>query len=116
MTKLHMMMVTAVAATAAMAMPHAASAQQRARSDSLPRDLVEALLRPGGGSLYGGGTDFFVGKLPPAIEPYLYVPRGARVLGGMTSITGLTAVLLVPPGAEDVTAVFQRELPKLGWT
>src|SRR5689334_11531619 len=62
--------------------------------DSLPRELVTALLRMStGGS--SRDAEFFVGKVPPVIEPYLYVPPGARVLGGYSSYTGTTVAMVV---------------------
>ncbi len=92
------------------------SAQRRApQPDSIPRALVEALLRPYFGS-YPGSTEFFVGKVPPELAPYLYVPKDARVIGGMASQQSTSTVLIVPSSMEQIVAEFGRELPKLGWT
>lgn len=81
--------------------------------DSIPRDLVLALLRQTG---VGSGTEFFVGKVPPALEPFMYIPRGARVLGGYTSPYSTTVVLSMPSVPfEQIGPMFGRELQKLGW-
>lgn len=83
--------------------------------DSLPRELVEALVRPAYFG-YGAPTEFVVGKIPPALAPFLYVPKGARVLGGMVGINGTAGVVVVQGNVESVSEEYRRELPKLGWT
>jgi len=109
----------AMAATTLACAASAASAQASASSrgtDSLPRDLVVALLR----TSYGGGArdaEFFVGKVPPVLEPYLYIPKDARVLGGYTSSFGTTVAFTVRGMKyEDVAGEYYREQLKLGWT
>jgi hypothetical protein len=111
-----MRFITLAAAVAAAGMARGALAQSAQRPpavDSLPRELVQALVRP-----YSINRDmeFYVGELPPSLAPFFYVPRNARILGGMTSTSGVTAVLHLPPGSEDVATMYHRELPKLGWT
>jgi len=84
--------------------------------DSIPRELVAALLH----TSYGGGgpdLEFFVGKVPPTVEPFLYVPPGARILGGYSSFSGTTVALVVRNmNYQEVGAMYGREQPKLGWS
>lgn len=104
----------AVAITASV---HAAGAQrpQAARSDSMPREFVEALLGPAIG-LYGGTTtNFVIGKIPPGLAPFLYVPPNSRVLGGIESMSTTIAVFNVSMSLEELRATYQREQVKLGW-
>lgn len=89
------------------------AAQSPARRDSLPTELVQALLQP---YAVQPSQEFFVGQVPPALAPFLYVPKNARIVGGMSSGNATTAVLELPPGSEDVVSAYQREMPKLGWT
>jgi hypothetical protein len=80
----------------------------------LPRELVEALVQP-----YGGGsnnTEFFVGKVAPALQPFLFVPTGARIIGSMASPSSTTVVMSAPLNPIEITTQYEREQPKLGWT
>ena len=103
--------LTAIIATATLHAQRPATPQP----DSLPRELVEALVRPAFFG-YGGGTEFVVGRIPPALAPFLYVPKGARILGGMTGINGTTGVVVAQGNVESISEEYRRELPKLGWT
>lgn len=105
--------------------PAAAARGQRARpaaADSVPRDLVIALLRPMPTFQFldaGGGTpqiELYVGTLPPADASRLFVPPGATVLGA--SVVGeLTTVLLHVPGSPDsATTRMRRGLANLAWS
>jgi hypothetical protein len=105
--------VLTVACGLSAATPRSVVAQATASHDSLPVELVRALIQPYGPS---SQQEFFVGQVPPALAPFLYVPKNARVLGGMSSVNATTAVLELPPGSEDVVTAYQREMPKLGWT
>jgi hypothetical protein len=93
-----------------------AQAQQgRTVSDSLPREFVEALLRTSMGFFPGNGSKFVLGSVPAPLARYLFVPRNARVLGGIESPMTTVAVLSVPMSYDDVRITYQREQPKLGW-
>jgi len=94
-----------------------ATASAQAAPDTatmLPRELVEALVQPyvGGPS----GTEFFVGKVAPALQPFLFVPSSARVIGSMASPTSTTVVMTAPLNPMEIKAQYEREQPKLGWT
>jgi hypothetical protein len=96
-----------------------ASRAQSARSatpDLLPRELVEALLRPYLGLYTGSGATFAVGRVPESLAPYLFVPPGARVLGGIESPSNTIVVLSVSTSVEDLRASYRREQLRLGWT
>jgi hypothetical protein len=82
----------------------------------IPRDLAEALLRPYIGFSFNGGGAFVVGKVPPSLAPYLYIPANAHVIGGIETPTTTIAVFTVPMPWEQVRIVYGREEPKLGWT
>ena len=84
--------------------------------EMIPRELAEALLRPYVGFSFNGGGDFVIGKVPPLLAPYLYLPSNAHVIGGIQTQTTTIAVFTVPLPMEQVRAVYAREEPKLGWT
>jgi hypothetical protein len=92
----------------------AVAAQSTPDPDSIPRDLVQALLQPTMGAS-GGGVQFSVGHVPPDLAPFFYVPKGARILGGMTSSSGTTVVISVPGTYDQIRTMYQTEMPKLGW-
>ena len=95
-----------------------AAAQQprSAGPDSLPRELVEALLRAGASTYPGDGSEFVVGRVPTSLAPFLYVPGNASVLGGFENTSTVVAVFKVKLTREELHAAYARELPKLGWT
>jgi hypothetical protein len=96
-----------------------ASRAQSVRSaapDSLPRELVEALLRPYLGFYTPNGATFVVGRVPESLAPFLFVPPGARVLGGIESANNTIVVLSVSTSVEDLRASYRREQLRLGWT
>ncbi len=100
-------------ATAALAA--SAGAQSRApQPDSIPRELVEALLRPYVGT-YPGTSQFVIGHVPAELERFIYVPRDARVLGGLVSQQSTSAIFLVRGAMDKVMGDMASELPKLGW-
>jgi hypothetical protein len=109
-------LLSAASAAGAQAVAFSMGPSRGGGPDSLPRELVTALLR----TSYGGSAsdaEFFVGKVPPAIEPYLYVPPGARILGGYSSFSGTTVAMAVQNmNFQDVAAMYAREQPKLGWS
>lgn len=105
-----------VAVVAALARSERSQAQElRSVSDSLPRELVEALLRPYIGFYSSSSSKFVIGKLPESLAPYFFVPANARILGGIDAPTTKIVVLTVPMSYEDVRVAYQREQPKLGW-
>jgi len=83
--------------------------------DSLPRELVEALLRPYLGLYSGRGSGFVIGRVPASLAPYFFVPPGARVLGGIESPSTTVVVLSVPMSIEEVRAAYRKEQLRLGW-
>src|SRR6185312_7526461 len=108
----------AVTLAAACVSATAAAAQNApaAGPEMIPRELAEALLRPYVGFSFNGGGDFVVGKVPPLLAPYLYVPPDAHVIGGIQTQTTTIAVFTVPIPLEQVRLLYAREEPKLGWT
>jgi hypothetical protein len=104
----------ALLVTFAVASP--AQSLRSAAPDSLPRELVEALLRPYLGLYTGNGATFAVGRVPESLAPYLFVPPGARVLGGIESASNTIVVLSVSTSVEDLRASYRREQLRLGWT
>ncbi len=84
--------------------------------DSLPRELVEALLRPIYGFYSSSNTaGFSVGKIPASVAPFLFVPPNARILGGVESQNSTVAIYSVRMSPEQLRTSFLREQPKLGW-
>lgn len=86
------------------------------RVDSLPRELVEALLRPYFGFYPGSGSAFVVGRVPASLAPYFFVPPGSRVLGGIEGPSTTVVVLSTPMSTEELRAAYRREQLRLGWT
>lgn len=84
--------------------------------DSLPRDLVEALLRPYYGFYPASGSTFVVGHVPASLAPYFFVPPGSRVLGGIESPSTTIVVLSTSMSAEELRTAYRREQLRLGWT
>jgi hypothetical protein len=79
----------------------------------IPRDLVEGLLAGIGGRT---SPSIVVGELPSTLVGKLFIPPGARILGGFYSNSSATAILMSPDKPEALAEQFRRELPKLGWT
>ena len=94
----------------------AAQAPRSTGPDSLPRELVEALLRSGISAYGGDGSEFVVGRVPTSLAPFLYVPRDANVLGGVENSSNTVAVFKVKMTREELRTTYGRELPRLGWT
>jgi hypothetical protein len=86
-------------------------AQGAAAQDLIPRELVEGLLASG-----PRRSTVYVGEIPPEMIGRIYIPTGARVLGGMSSGVAGTAILIANRPREAVAAELERELPKAGWT
>jgi len=96
-------------------LPLAALTAQKSRSlqsDSIPRELVEALL---GGPGTPRAPTIVVGELPPALSGKIYMPALARVLGGMTSGALSTAVYVSSMRPQAIRDEIRREQVKLGW-
>src|SRR5688572_1680306 len=83
-----------------------------AQPESIPRDLVVALLTFGTGV---GGTDLRVGKMPDDTPPE-FVPPGADVLGSMTQFENLVIVLGVRETPDSAIGSMQTRLLGSGWT
>lgn len=94
----------------------AAQAPRSTGPDSLPRELVEVLLRSGISAYGGDGSEFVVGRVPTALAPFLYVPRDANILGGVENSSNTVAVFKVKMTREELRNAYGRELPRLGWT
>jgi hypothetical protein len=107
--------MTAVSFTVVFAGRAAGQSAPRPGPDSIPRDLAEALLWQTIGS-YPGTSDFTVGKIPAQLQPFLYVPSNARVLGGVSTPSTTIAVLVTPTPMSQVASDYRREMLKLGWT
>ena len=83
--------------------------------DSLPRELVEALLRPYYGFYPASGSAFVVGHVPASLAPYFFVPPGSRVLGGIETPSTTIVVLSTSMSTEELRAAYRREQLRLGW-
>ncbi|HEY4133141.1 MAG TPA: hypothetical protein VGM50_21165 [Gemmatimonadaceae bacterium] len=82
---------------------------------AIPRDLVEGLLMPFNLG-FGNANEFTVGDVPPSLKPFVYVPHGAHVIGGLDTRNAVYVVMTSAAPVAEVTAEFRREQPKLGWT
>jgi hypothetical protein len=83
-----------------------------AQDQLIPKELVDGLLASRGIRQ----SIMFVGELPREMAGRVYIPKGARILGGMSMGSGGTAVLLSSARRETIVAEIETELPKLGWT
>jgi hypothetical protein len=88
-----------------------ATAQSAAGTELVPRELVDGLLSRGSMAK----PVIYVGEIPREMVGKIYVPKNARILGGMSTNSNGTAVILVPGPRESVAADLEKELPKLGW-
>lgn len=93
-----------------------AQAPKATGPDSLPRELVEALLHASVSTYPGDGSAFVVGRIPPSLAPFLFVPKDARVLGGMSNSNNTVAVFTIGMSRDELRNAYSRELPRLGWT
>jgi hypothetical protein len=82
-----------------------------AQDQLIPKELVDGLLASRGIRQ----PVMFVGELPREMVGRIYVPKGARILGGMSIGSSGTAVLLSNARRETIVAELEAELPKLGW-
>ncbi len=105
-TSLVAALVAALLATALAAAPTGAQ-----RSDSIPRELAEALL---GGFGRVGATSLRVGTASEGF-PSSLIPADARVLGSLTRMTQSTTVLVLPQPEGEVRRVMQDRLAASGF-
>ena len=89
----------------------AAQAQQRPRSDSLPRDLVIALL---GGSLGSRQVDVLAGLADDSLPADLF--RDALILGFADYRVTRTTVAYFPYDPKTTIDTIKTRLSALGWT
>ncbi len=114
----HSLLISATRGAAVLAFALTSAAVGQAPRDTLraiPRDLVEGLLMPFNMG-FGNNIEFTVGDVPPSLKPFLYVPKGAHVIGGMSNGSAVYVVMSAQASSQDVSAEFRREQPKLGWT
>jgi hypothetical protein len=83
-----------------------------AQDQLIPKELVDGLLASRGVRQ----PVMFVGELPREMVGRIYIPKGARVVGGMSIGSSGTAVLLSNARRETIVAELETELPKVGWT
>jgi hypothetical protein len=98
-----------------LAVAAAAGAQEPRRlvqNDSIPLELVTALVASGG---LGGDPQILVGSMPGWVENRIVVPANMRVLGSAFIGTTVVAVLRSSVSPEDAVATLKNELPKRGW-
>ena len=88
-----------------------ANAQQRPRSDSLPRDLVIALL---GGSLGGRNIDILAGMADDSLPADLF--RDALILGYADYRVNRTSVAYFPYDPKTTIDTIKARLVAKGWT
>src|SRR5262245_56570134 len=105
--------VSRVAPILALALAAGAQEPRRlAQADSIPVDLVTALVASGG---LGGDPQILVGAMPGWAESRIVVPSNMRVLGSAFIGTTVVAVLRSSDSPEAAVAAFKNELPKRGW-
>jgi hypothetical protein len=101
---------TLFSALAAALLAAPASAQQPARSEMVPRELVEGLLGT------SSSSGLLVGRLPADL-PATMVPPGTRVVGGIErSRGGSLAVLTSAQPCSQAAAEMRARLLRDGWT
>src|SRR3954470_1219740 len=83
-----------------------------AQDQLIPKELVDGLLASRGIRQ----SVMFIGELPREMVGRIYVPKGARILGGMSMGSSGTAVMLSNARRETIVAELETELPKIGWT
>ena len=83
-----------------------------AQDQLIPKELVDGLLASRGARQ----PVMYVGEVPREMANKIYVPKGARVLGGMSYGSGGTVIMLSNQSRESLAAELERELPKMGWT
>lgn len=110
------------AVLAAIAVSTPVRAQQRrlaAPSDSVPRALAELLANPAAVlGIPAADHGIYVGALPPALASVVYLPPGARILGGSGQwiFGGAIGVIDVPGSADSVDAALTRGQTGHGFT
>jgi len=82
------------------------------KEQPLPRDLFEGLLAAFGRPQ----STVVVGELPPQLKTQLFVPRGAKVVGGSYTTAQSYAVITLEARPESIAALYSREMAKGGWT
>jgi hypothetical protein len=100
-----------------------ANAQSRLNGtpDSVPRELVEALLASpalqfmAAFGVGGGSPRVVVGTLPSGLAQRLWIPPGATVLGGLESSGQAVAVLQSSMPEDSLKAAYRREQIARGW-
>lgn len=90
----------------------AADAAAQAPSQSVPADLVNALVAPSSGT---PPSEFFVGVAPPGWPAALHPTAPATVLGGLRNRRQLT-LLFVDSTTRHPLAAYTRALEGAGWT
>lgn len=116
MTRIH----AAVLAVLLLASPALADAQ-RLEEPPVPRELVDALLGSTNSPMNIPGLTtpskpiLTTGKLPPGIGERVYVPPGARILGGISTGSGSMSYYMTTWSRDSMLRAIIREMPKLGW-
>ena len=85
-----------------------------AQSESVPRELVDAMLRYSGGSL-GAGSQLLVGSVPDGLPKRFTVRPDARTVGSITTSGTTTVVIATSALADTVMADVTRQLRAAGW-
>jgi len=104
------MRITTVALAGLMAMGNVARAQTRPRSDSLPRDLVTALL---GGSMGAPAIDVVAGFADTLLPPNVF--RDAQVLGYGDLRSSVMTVAYFPYAPQATVDTIRARLIAAGW-
>jgi hypothetical protein len=86
---------------------------QAGRDALIPRELAEALISRAG---YGmSRPEIVVGTLPQTIATKIKLPMGARILGGMTTQEGATAIVVIDGALNTAAEQFHRDVIAQGW-
>ena len=85
-----------------------------AQSESVPRELVDAMLRYSGGPL-GASSQLVVGGVPDGLPKRFTVRPDARTVGSITTHGTTTVVIATTALADTVMADVTRQLRAAGW-
>ena len=87
---------------------------QSAASETVPRELVDAMLRYSGGP-WGTGSQLLVGSVPDGFPQRFTVRPDGRTVGSITTSGTTTVIFATSAAADTVMADVTRQLRGAGW-
>ena len=85
-----------------------------AQSETVPRELVDAMLRYSGGP-WGTGSHLLVGNVPEGFPQRFSVRPDGRTIGSITMSGGTTVIFATSASPDAVMADVTRQLRGAGW-